>query len=122
MKNVKFDAIIVVDSIEKIENKFCNFEEMCQNLKYLIINADIEIKTKIFSKIKEYIITYGGNHTSTVSFSSITDETILISVQRNFENKNGKLIEVGEYNFEIGTQTRTNLHEILVEFIINELY
>ena len=86
-KNVRFDAIAIIDSIEKIEDKMNNLEEICKNLKYLIINSDIEIKSNQLADIKSNIITYGGNHKSTVTFSSITDETVLISVQRDFINK-----------------------------------
>ena len=122
LTSVKFDAIVIIDSLEKVEDKINNLEEMCKNLKYLIINSDIEIKTNILSNIKANIITYGGNHTSTVTFSSITDEMILISVQRNFTNKKGKIIEVGEYNYKIDGQKRSNLYDILVEFIVQKLY
>lgn len=122
LKNVKFDAIVLIDPLEKLENNINNLQKMCANLKYLIINSDVEIKTNIFSCIKANVITYGLNHISTVTFSSITDEMILISVQRNFENSSGKLIEVGEYNFKMQKKERINLHEILVNFIVEKLY
>lgn len=122
LKNVKFDTIILLDSFKKLEDEINNFKKMFTNLKYLIINSDIEIKTNIFSNIKANIITYGGNHTSTVTFSSITDEMMLISVQRSFENINGKLIEVGEYDFKMQKDERINLHEVLLNFIIEKLY
>lgn len=122
LKNVKFDAIVLVDPLEKLENNINNLQKMCVNLKYLVINSDVELKINIFSNIKANVITYGLNHISTVTFSSITDEMILISVQRNFENIAGKLIEVGEYDFKIQKTERINLYEILVNFILEKLY
>ena len=122
LQNVKFDTIVLLDSLEKLECKVDNIQKMCTNLKYLIINSDIKIKTNIFLNIKANLITCGLNHLSTVTFSSITDELVLISVQRDFENGVGKLIEVGEYDFKIQKEERKNLHEILVNFIIEKIY
>ena len=42
--------------------------------------------------------------------------------QRSFENKKGELIEVGEYNLNFDKKEKTNLQELLVEFIIEKLY
>lgn len=122
LKNVKFDTIVLLDSLEELKDKNNNLQKMCTNLKYLIINSDIEIRTNTFSHIKANVITYGLNHISTVTFSSIADETMLISVQRAFENYNKKNIEVGEYDVKVQKEERINLYEILLDFIIEKLY
>ena len=121
-KNVKFDAIVVNDSIQNFHNEVNTIKDICKNIQYLIINSDIQIKEDIFSDIKANIITCGVNHKSTVTFSSVTDELLLISVQRSFKDKKGKLIEVGEYNYKIKKSERTNLIEVLDGFIITKLY
>lgn len=121
LKSVKFDVIILMENLEKLENEIINIEEICKDIKYLIVNSDIEQKSKEISKVKANIITCGLNQKSTVTFSSITDENILVSVQRSFENKNNKLIEVGEYNIKISSEQRTYLNEILAAFIIQKL-
>ena len=82
---------------------------------------DIEINCSILKEIKTNIITYGLNHKSTVTLSSITDESVLIFVQREFENMENKAIEVGEYNIKIQKGNRTNIHEIMLAFILNNL-
>lgn len=122
LKNVKFDTIVIMDSIEDLEEKEIYLEEMCKDIKYLIINSDITIKTKNLSNIKSDIITLGSNNNATVTFSSIKDENLLISVQRGFKNKNDELIEIGEYVYEINMNDREHIYEILVEFIIKNIY
>lgn len=115
MKNVKFDSIMILNGIE-------DFQIHLKNLKYLIINSDLEIKKQILENVKTNIITFGLNQKSTVTFSSITDENLLISVQRNFKNNNNNIIEVGEYNAQIYENEREYLSEILAGFIIEKLY
>ena len=121
MKNVKFETIVICEALEKLENEIQYLQDICKEAKYLIINSDIEQKVNILNNYKLNIITYGLNHMSTVTFSSITDEMMLISVQRNFKSVTGKTIEVGEYNFQISKENRTNMHEVLVAFIIINL-
>lgn len=116
LKNVKFDIIVIMKEIKDLDDSM-KINELCKKIKYLIINSDIEMIG--LSNIESNIITFGLNHRATVTFSSITDETKLVSVQRNFLNNNGKLIEVGEY--EINTNNREDLHEMLVEFIIKKI-
>ena len=122
LKNIKFDTIVLLDSIEKFKNQNSNLQLICNDIRYLIINSDIKIMLDVLADIKANILTFGLNHKSTITFSSITDENILISVQRSFMNKNEKLVEVGEYNLKINKEERTNLYEILVSFIIKQLY
>lgn len=121
IKNVKFEAILICESLEKLENEIEYVENICKYSKYLIINSDIQIKVNILKDSKLNIITYGLNHISTVTFSSITDENMLISVQRSFKNFSNNVIEVGEYNFNISKEDRTNMYEILEAFIILSL-
>ena len=116
LKNVRFDVIVIMEKMEDKNDKKI-IMQICKNLKYLIVNSDIEITE--LSNIKTNIITFGLNHKSTVTFSSITDDMILVSVQRSFFNTNNKLIEVGEYEME--PKQGTNLYGILVEFIIKKL-
>ena len=107
VKNVKFDIIVISENLE-------NFKEEINYVKNFCMKA-------ILKEIKTNIITYGLNHKSTVTLSSITDESVLIFVQREFENMENKAIEVGEYNIKIQKENRTNIHEIMLAFILNNL-
>ena len=121
LKTIKFDIIVIMNSLEKLEKDVTKIEEICKNVKYLIINSDIEQNYEGLINIKSNIITCGLNQKSTVTFSSITDENMLISIQRGVRNREGKLIEVGEYNVKINPDIRTKLNEILVAFILENL-
>ena len=116
LKNVRFDILIFMERLENLNNKK-QIIQLSKNLRYLLINSDIQLAG--ISNIEANIITFGLNHTATVTFSSITKDTILVSVQRGFLNKNDILIEVGEY--EISPKHGVNLYEMLVEFIIKKL-
>lgn len=120
LKSVRFD-ILIIDSLENIKEEIGYINAVCKNLKYLIINSDIELKNKMFLNIKTNIITCGLNQKATVTFSSVTDEKVLISVQRDFIGINRKTIDVGEYIEEINIGQRTFLNEILLVFVIMKL-
>lgn len=121
VKNVKFDIIVIGEPLEKFQSEIEYIKKFCDQAKYLVINSDLEIKENILNNVKSNIITFGLNHKSTVTLSSITDEMVLISVQREFENMAKALIEVGEYSIETKKENRTNIHEIMTTFIIINL-
>lgn len=122
LQKVKFDAIVFLNSLDKMDDETEAINNICKNVKFLIINSDLEVKNNPFYNIKTNIISFGLNQKATVTFSSITDEYILISVQREFKNSQNKRIEQGEYNCKINKIDRTNLHEILALFIVENLY
>ena len=112
VKNVKFDIIVISENLENFKEEINYVKNFCMKAKYLVINSDIEINCSILKEIKTNIITYGLNHKSTVTLSSITDESVLIFVQREFENMENKAIEVGEYNIKIEDATLKKLATI----------
>jgi len=118
---VKTHVTSVNEEINNFKEEINYVKNFCMKAKYLVINSDIEINCSILKEIKTNIITYGLNHKSTVTLSSITDESVLIFVQREFENMENKAIEVGEYNIKIQKENRTNIHEIMLAFILNNL-
>ena len=115
------NKIVISENLENFKEEINYVKNFCMKAKYLVINSDIEINCSILKEIKTNIITYGLNHKSTVTLSSITDESVLIFVQREFENMENKAIEVGEYNIKIQKENRTNIHEIMLAFILNNL-
>ena len=93
MRNIKFDAI-VIDS--KLNNKQ-DLRKILANTKYLILNADIEFDLKLIENLSLTIITYGFNSKSTFTVSSITENNIIICLQRIIFKANGEKIEPEEY-------------------------
>lgn len=121
LKKIKFEIIVLLDLPNQLEDNIDSLEEVCKDSNFLIVNSDIELKKDILKNVQTNIITFGMNHLATVTFSSVTDESLMISVQRNYPSINGDLIDVGEYNLSIQKTERNNLHELLVCYIIMSL-
>ena len=83
LKDVKLDILVLEDlAIDKQIVK-----SIIQDVKYLIIQDNIsDIELNLDKEIN--IITFGFNHKSTVTVSSVTDENIIICIQRKIENIN----------------------------------
>ncbi|MBR0350547.1 MAG: hypothetical protein IJH76_01770 [Clostridia bacterium] len=122
LQRVKFDAIVILNSLDKVIVETQAINNICNNVKYFIINSDLEVINNPFSNITTNVITFGLNQKATVTFSSITDENMLISVQREFKTIQNKKVEQGEYSYKINKIDRTNIYEILIEFIIKKLF
>ena len=90
IKNIKFKIIVLNKGID---NK--NIKNILLNAEYLILNSDINVKIDLIENLDLKVITYGFNSKSTVTASSVTEEEMLICVQRNIINIKGKKIEVG---------------------------
>lgn len=95
IKNIKFKIIVLNKGID---NK--NIKNILLNAEYLILNSDINAKIDLIENLDLKVITYGFNSKSTVTASSVTEEEMLICVQRNIINIKGKKIEPQEINIE----------------------
>ena len=95
IKNIKFKIIVLNKGID---NK--NIKNILLNAEYLILNSDINVKIDLIENLDLKVITYGFNSKSTVTASSITEEEMLICVQRKIINIKGKKIEPQEINIE----------------------
>ena len=95
IKNIKFKIIVLNKGID---NK--NIKNILLNAEYLILNSDINVKIDLIENLDLKVITYGFNSKSTVTASSVTEEEMLICVQRNIINIKGKKIEAQEINIE----------------------
>ncbi|MFR5766326.1 MAG: hypothetical protein ACLUF5_07135 [Clostridia bacterium] len=95
IKNIKFKIIVLNKGID---NK--NIKNILLNAEYLILNSDINVKIDLIESLDLKVITYGFNSKSTVTASSVTEEEMLICVQRNIINIKGKKIEPQEINIE----------------------
>ena len=116
MKNIKFEAI-VIDS--KINNRN-NLRKILSNTKYVILNSDIEIDLEVIKGLDITIITYGFNSKSTFTVSSLTENNIIICLQRIIFKPNGKKVEPGEYRLKLAENTEK--YAIIFTRILEELY
>ena len=116
VKNIKFETIII-DA--KIKNKF-ELRKILSNAKYIILNSDIELDINILNDLNLVVITYGFNNKSTFSVSSITENSIIICLQRIIFGKNEKKYEPQEY--EVKLQKNVDKYAIIAMSIFNIIY
>ena len=121
LKNIKFEIIVLLDLPSQFEKNIEIFEKLCEESNFLLVNSDIEFQKDMLKNVQANIITFGMNHLATVTFSSVTDDSLLISVQRKFPNTSGELIGVGEYAVSIEKIERNNIYEVLVCYILEKI-
>ena len=121
LKNVKFKTIVISKPLEDIgENKY--LEKIIKNVKYLVLNGDSDLKLFIDSKEKINLITYGLNHKSTVTLSSINEENILISFQREIVNIYNKRIPMKEISIDLKDYKYSKIEDILLVYTLYYIY
>ena len=98
-------------------------KEILSKARCLILNGDIEIdilkNINLEKQLK--VITYGFNSKSTITISSVSDEKIIVCLQRDIEKNNGEIIEYQEKQI-IRKQRDKRIYNALVVFIIKELH
>ena len=95
IKNVHFDTVIINREFEKMDE----LNKLLKNAKNIIINMDTNIDNKELNIVSSNLITYGFNSKSSITISSVTDDDVLIYLQRNIYNNYGE-IEVQEIKIE----------------------
>ena len=93
IKNVKFKIIVLN---KELINK--NLESILLNAEYLILNSDINVK--LVENLNLKVITYGFNSKATVTASSITEEEMLVCIQRNIVDMYNNKFETQEIKIE----------------------
>ncbi len=116
IKNIKFETIII-DS--RISNKI-ELRKIVSSAKYVMLNSDIEMDFEVINDLNLTVITYGFNNKSTFTVSSITENSIIICLQRIIFNKNELKIEPQEY--ELKVHENTEKYAVIAAGIVNVLY
>lgn len=98
IKNVRFETILISGDNKKILPKLDILKNIISNVKYLIINADIETNMLVLDNLDINVITFGFNNKSTITASSVKEENVLICVQRTILNIKSKEVEPQEIN------------------------
>ena len=120
-QNIVFDTIIIMKKLDLFSEQVNILTKMFKQTKYLICNADICIEIALGgTNANITLITYGFNSKASIVVSSVTDEKLLIDIQREIVLENGKVLELGE---QIMTKIiPLNTYENLVIFIISLIY
>lgn len=122
VKNVKFDFVLINNDLSKMLGEEENINKICLNSKYIVLNSDIDLKLNILENEKKNIITYGLNQKATVTATSITEENVLIDIQRNIKDMNGNIIDIGERRVRISENSKIKIYNLLSIYIIFLIY
>lgn len=118
--NIKFETIVIIDSIEKLYKRKEQIRNLIKKAEYLILNADLEIESSILSNISIKTITYGLKSKSTITASSIKEDNIIICIQREIKSIKSNTIEPKEIKIKV--RTSKIIYEILAIYSIIMLY
>ena len=114
IKNVHFDTVVLNREFKKMDE----LNKILENTKNVLVNVDLNSENKELNITNSNIITYGFNSKSSITISSVTDDDVLICVQRNIYNNEG-VIEVQEIKIENNVNyTIYDLIVVLVLFLI----
>lgn len=124
LKNIKFEQIIINKDLVLNKQEEEYIKKLINTTKYIIINADINIQIlnniEIDKPLK--IITYGFNSKSTISISSVKEDYIILSIQREIEKLNNEKIENQEKKIDLIKGENNNIYIKIIKFIIKELH
>lgn len=119
LKNIKFEEIIYNKDINLTEEEYKFMREIINKTKYIIVNSDMKIK--MLEDIPIKIITFGFNSKSTIMISSIKENYIIISVQREIKKLDGNIIENQEKKIEMKQNKKSSIYNEIINFLIKEI-
>lgn len=118
VKNIKFETIIVEDSLEKFKNHKEIWQRILEKAEYVLINTD---KNKEIER-KPNQITYGLNQKADVTVSSISETDILVYWQKNLQDREGNKIEIEERRIKKEEKQLIKTYEVLIVYTLLRIY
>jgi len=118
IRNIKFEIIIMQELPEKIKENKDGLKTILKNSKYLLLNTDLVLDSEIFESTNAKIITYGLKLKATITISSIEEKQAIISIQRAFENLQGKIIDRQEIPIELKERGSNYIYISLIKIAI----
>lgn len=115
IKNVHFDTVVINKEFAKMDE----LNKLLENAKNVIINMDTNIDNKELNIVNSNLITYGFNSKSSITISSVTDDDVLICLQRNIYNNYGE-IEVQEIKIE--NNPNYSIYDLIIVLTLFLLY
>ena len=118
-QNIKFDAIVIMKELRTFIDKIEILVKMIKQVRYLICDSDISIDLSFDKSMYVTVITYGFNPKATVVVTSVTEEKLLIDIQREIVLNNQRILESGEnvVNYEMPLKTNENLVIFIISLI-----
>lgn len=112
IKNVRFETLLISGNNKSILEKEELLKSIISNVQYLIINADIETNLSVLKHLNLKVITFGFNSKSTITASSVKEDTILICIQRTIEDNKKQEIEPQEVLVQL-QENNISVHSIM---------
>ena len=118
-QNIKFDAIVIMKELRTFIDKIEILVKMIKQVRYLICDSDISIDLSFDKSMYVTVITYGFNPKATVVVTSVTEENLLIDIQREIVLNNQRILESGEnvVNYKMPLKTNENLVIFIISLI-----
>ena len=116
IRNIQFETVVINGNI-KDDVKLKN---IITKSKYVILNTDVELEKEFWKDLNLTIISYGFNNKATFTISSVSENNIIICLQRTIKNILNEKIEPQE--FEEENDTNVDINVILYEKIVQLIY
>ncbi len=116
IRNIQFETVVINGNI-KDDVKLKN---IITKSKYVILNTDVELEKEFWKDLNLTIISYGFNNKATFTISSVSENNIIICLQRTIRNIFDEKIEPQE--FEEENDTNVDINVILYEKIVQLIY
>ncbi len=117
IKNIKFDVLAICENIEDFLKDSYYLKDIIYKTNYIIVNLD-----KCNLEEPKNLITYGLNTKSTITISSIKEETTMLCIQHKINGPQNNLIEEQENIINIKKNNINKLYNTMVIFTILLLY
>ncbi|MFR2534234.1 MAG: hypothetical protein ACLTEH_02580 [Clostridia bacterium] len=109
IKNIKFETVLLAREFKNIDA----LKKLLESTKYLIVNSDITNNLSILDNLELTVITYGFNSKATITTSSVTEDRLLLCVQRNIKDIKQHIIEAQEIPIEIEANLEKQVSNVM---------
>lgn len=116
IRNIQFETVVINGNIKDD----IKLKHIITKSKYVILNTDVELEKEFWKDLNLTIISYGFNNKATFTISSISENNIIICLQRTIKNVFDEKIEPQE--FEEKNDTNVDINVILYEKIVQLIY
>lgn len=116
IRNIQFETVVINGNIKDD----IKLKHIITKSKYVILNTDVELEKEFWKDLNLTIISYGFNNKATFTISSVSENNIIICLQRTIKNVFNEKIEPQE--FEEKNDTNVDINVILYEKIVQLIY
>lgn len=116
IRNIQFETVVINGNIKDD----IKLKHIITKSKYVVLNTDVELEKEFWKDLNLTIISYGFNNKATFTISSVSENNIIICLQRTIKNVFDEKIEPQE--FEEKNDTNVDINVILYEKIVQLIY